>query len=76
MGYPPVDPSVMENLDELTGQLLTVPKVKSQLLSTFSPKQLDNHSLIKIMETETFQSDFNRQLDKMKERNNVLNLEE
>ncbi|MBP2098023.1 lipoate--protein ligase family protein [Enterococcus rivorum] len=75
-GYPPVNPSVMANLDELTGQLLTINKVKEQLLSVFLPSKLDDHSLIKIMETEAFQSDFNRQLVKMKERNNVLNLEE
>lgn len=75
-GYPPVNPSTMETLEELINQPLTIQQVKKQLLSVFTLEQLDNHSLMQVMKTEAFQSNLDWQINKMSERNQVINFEE
>lgn len=75
-GYPPVNPSSMANLDALLQRNLTIEQVKKELLSVFSSSQLDFDTLNEQLESSDCKLLLETQVEKMIERNNVLNIEE
>lgn len=75
-GYPPVDPSVMANLEDLIQQPLTIAEVKKELIRAFSKEtafEIDNQFISESLPSEWFNTELNKQIEKMKQRNQLLN---
>lgn len=74
-GFPAVDPSVMTNLETLLGRPLTINDVKKQLLNELLAHfkgSLDTCSLPALTQKPEFQHELKHQLEKMKQRNELL----
>ncbi|MGL4697828.1 lipoate--protein ligase family protein [Enterococcus larvae] len=74
-GYPAVDPSVMENLADLLEQPLTVAEAKEMLGSAFQLETgllMENRGLSDWMDLPEIKEDYQKQLDKMIQRNQQL----
>ncbi|OJG28342.1 lipoate-protein ligase A [Enterococcus caccae] len=75
-GYPPVAPTVMANLEELIHRPLTIDEVKKRLIDVLLKQEkltIDDAILPKLLTTEWFTIETNKQMDKMKQRNQLLN---
>ncbi|MGX7243430.1 lipoate--protein ligase family protein [Enterococcus quebecensis] len=75
-GYPPVNPSVMANLEDLLQRPLTIDEVKKQLIDVLLddvPVTIDEQMLPKLLTSEWFMSEIDKQMNKMKQRNLLLN---
>ncbi|MEI5988635.1 hypothetical protein A5881_000122 [Enterococcus termitis] len=74
-GYPPVDPTVMANLEELLNKKLTIAEVKKRLLSVLLDNTsitLDDQSLPRLSQTDWFKTETDKQISKMQQRNQLL----
>lgn len=74
-GYPPVDPTVMANLEDLLHKTLTVQEVKQRLLAVLAenkPNVFDNQTLPTLFTSEWFTSEISKQMNKMQQRNQLL----
>ncbi|MFD2305716.1 lipoate--protein ligase family protein [Enterococcus termitis] len=75
-GYPPVDPTVMANLEDLLHTRLSVDQVKKRLLDVVTQTNLetiiDEQEIPTLLQTEWFMNETNKQLEKMKQRNQML----
>ncbi|GGC81925.1 lipoate--protein ligase family protein [Enterococcus wangshanyuanii] len=74
-GYPPVNPDVMANLEDLLQTKLSVSDVKRQLLGTLISKNkitVNDQALSALFQTEWFITETDKQLEKMKQRNQLL----
>lgn len=74
-GYPPVDPTVMANLEELLQKKLTVAEVKKQLIRVLLDNNsimIDDQALPNLLTSEWFTTENDKQLKKMQERNLLL----
>ncbi|MGM0217102.1 lipoate--protein ligase family protein [Enterococcus sp. AZ126] len=75
-GYPPVDPSVMANLEDLLQKRLTIAEVKKQLISVLldnSQITIDNQIVPTLLTSEKFTTEIEKQIKKMQQRNLLLN---
>lgn len=74
-GYPPVNPFVMANLEDLLNQPLTIAKVKQQLLTTLA-EQFGSLATEEINEqlqnSEWFTHTLKEQIEKMNQRNQLI----
>lgn len=74
-GYPPVNPAVMANLEDLLQTRLSVGDVKQRLLDTLASKNeftVNDQALSTLLRSEWFITETNKQLEKMKQRNQLL----
>lgn len=75
-GYPPVDPSVMANLEDLIQRPLTIAEVKEDLIRALSKEtafEIDNQFISESFSSEWFSTELNKQIEKMQQRNQLLN---
>ncbi|MDA9470246.1 lipoate--protein ligase family protein [Enterococcus sp. 5H] len=75
-GYPPVDPSVMANLEDLIQRPLTIAEVKKELIRALSKDaafEIDNQFISEALPSEWFSTELNKQIEKMQQRNQLLN---
>lgn len=75
-GYPPVNPDVMANLEDLLQQSLTITEVKKRLIGVLLNNKdliIDKDILPKLLKTDWFTTETTKQMDKMKQRNQLLN---
>lgn len=75
-GYPPVDPSVMANLEDLIQRPLTIAGVKKQLMDillTDAAFELDDHFISESLSSDWFSAELEKQIEKMQQRNQLLN---
>ncbi|MBO0472830.1 octanoyl-[GcvH]:protein N-octanoyltransferase [Enterococcus sp. DIV0840] len=74
-GYPPVDPAVMANLEDLLQIKLTVDEVKKRLISVLldnTPITIDRQIVPKLLTSEWFTTEVDKQIKKMQQRNQLL----
>lgn len=74
-GYPPVDPAVMANLEDLLQTKLTVCDVKKRLISVLLDNTqivVDSQTVPKLIDSEWFTTEMEKQLKKMEQRNQLL----
>lgn len=74
-GYPPVDPAVMANLEDLLNKKLTIEDVKQRLISVLIDDlsvAIDHQILPKLIKSDWFTTEINKQLEKMRQRNQLL----
>ncbi|MGX7148748.1 lipoate--protein ligase family protein [Enterococcus ureasiticus] len=74
-GYPPVDPAVMANLEDLLQIKLTVDEVKKRLISVLldnTPITIDRQIVPKLLTSEWFTTEVYKQMKKMQQRNQLL----
>lgn len=74
-GYPPVDPTVMANLEELLNEKLTIEVVKKRLINVLiddTSVVIDSQALPKLLKSDCFTAEIDKQLEKMKQRNQLL----
>lgn len=75
-GYPPVDPAVMANLEELLNKKLTIDEVKKRLISVLldnTSVTLDDQTLPRLIQSDWFKTENDKQISKMQQRNQLLN---
>lgn len=74
-GYPPVNPTVMANLEDLLQKKLTIEEVKRHLICVLLDNasiKIDNQILPKLLVSDWFVAETDKQLTKMKQRNHLL----
>ena len=74
-GYPPVDPTVMANLETLIETPLTIDAVKTRLIEALPQqfeKSIDPNLTELIITSEWFQTNLTVQLEKMAQRNALI----
>lgn len=74
-GYPPVNPAVMANLEDLLQKKLTVHDVKQRLIEVLTKNKaitFDSETLQTLFTSEWFTSEIRKQLTKMQQRNQLL----
>ena len=74
-GYPPVDPAVMANLEELLNKKLTIDEVKKRLISVLldnTSVTLDDQTLPRLIQSDWFKTENDKQISKMQQRNQLL----
>lgn len=74
-GYPPVNPAVMANLEDLLQQPLTITEVKKRLINVlldYSEMNSDEEILTKLATTDWFTTEMDKQIAKMEQRNQLM----
>ncbi|PZL76220.1 lipoate--protein ligase [Enterococcus plantarum] len=74
-GYPPVDPTVMANLEDLLQKKITVDDVKKRLISVLldnTPITMDSRTVPELLNSKWFTTEIEKQRNKMKQRNQLL----
>ncbi|EOI00380.1 lipoate-protein ligase A [Enterococcus moraviensis ATCC BAA-383] len=74
-GYPPVNPSVMANLEDLLQKKMTINEVKKRLISVLLDNMsisIDEQIVPKLLTSDWFETEINKQTDKMHQRNLLL----
>lgn len=74
-GFPPVEPAIMENLNKLLEDSLTIDTVKERLLHVFQKENqapIEKKKITNLMHLSEIQTDYKKQLEKMIQRNQQL----